>query len=291
MPMASVSPMSPLNNPNAYTGGNPLTNAMGQAGMQQMYNLQQGAQQGDYGVKQAKIGAGAQLGSAQAAAEASKYGANTQLQGLQAQLAQSQGRYNQIFPMIQGAYGQLSGGGGGMNNGSGYGIAGGQGGGAVGNYGYGTAAPAVPAPPSGGGLPPAISQQQQNANVNLNNAQNWAQAGGESKRQTQQLAGSGLGATSPLAKALQAQVFGGALAANTAGATTARQQAAQLNAQQALGAYQADQGARASEYGSQVGAQASQYGSRLNYQAALAQVQAQKQNALLAALSNFAGSV
>ncbi len=272
---------------------NPLSAALTQGGLQNMWAMQQGAQQGDYGVKQAKIGAGAQLGSAQAAAEASKYGSNTQLQGLQAQLAQSQGRYNQIFPMIAGAYGQISGAaGGGMNNGSGYGIAGGQGGGAVGNYGYGTAqAPPVAAPPSGGGLAPAISQGQINANVNLNNAQNWSQAGGESRRQTQQLAGSGLGATSPLARALQAQTFGGALAANTAGATTAREGAAELNAKQALGGYQADKSAQASEYGSQVAAQASQYNARLNYQAALAQVQAQRQNALLAALSNFAGSV
>ncbi len=261
--------------------------------LQSVLAQQLGTQQGGYALKQQKLANQGQLAQAQTAAEASKYGANTQLQGLQAQLAQSQGRYNQIFPMIAGAYGQISGAaGGGMNNGSGYGIAGGQGGGAVGNYGYGTAqAPPVAAPPSGGGLAPAISQGQINANVNLNNAQNWSQAGGESRRQTQQLAGSGLGATSPLARALQAQTFGGALAANTAGATTAREGAAELNAKQALGGYQADKSAQASEYGSQVAAQASQYNARLNYQAALAQVQAQRQNSLLAALSNFAGSV
>ncbi len=392
MPLSSsaITPQtSTLANPNLLT--NPLTNAMGGAAMQQMYGLQLQGQAGDYALKQAKMAQQGQLGAAQTAAGASKYNSATQLQGLQAQLAQSQGRYNQIFPMLAGAYGQISGAaGGGMAPAGGGGgsymsqstalanqpdpirpsQAGQVGGGAVGNYGYGTAQ----APPagntsvvgmggpmeawmaanqglqhpddayrarlaaqsggregtetydakgnvvtsgggssgggggsSGGGgyqsaLPPAISQGQLNANINLNNAQNWAQAGGESRRQTQQVAGSGLGATSPLARALQAQTFGGALAANTAGATTARQGAAELNAKQLLGAYQADQAAQASRYGSQVGAQASmygsqaaanasQYGSQLNYQAALAQVQAQRQNALLQALSNFAGSV
>ncbi len=259
-----------------------------QAAMQNVYQNEQiksqGQQnqalakvQGGYGNTQAQIGANSNLGAAQAAAGANRYGSDTQLKAIQAQLDQKNQRFNQLFPMFQGLLGNSGGGGGGFN------AAGNAG--AVGNYGYGT----VQAPPAAGASNSVISPAQLQSNINLNNAQNWQQAAGESRRQTQQIAGGGVGATSPLAKALQSQVFGSALQANTEGATNARNSAAQLNAANDTARYQAQLGAQAQEYGSRAAAGASQYGSQLDYQASLAGIQQQRQNAILAALAGLAG--
>jgi hypothetical protein len=238
---------------------NPIGNALAQ-----QYALQQGQQAGQYGVKQAQIGQQGPL----AAAAATTQGNQLQYQLGQQQLGFKEGAYNQLLSYLNQTPATT--------------------GSALGGGGYqGSGAATVAPPPGIPALAPAISGQQLNANINLNNAQNWAQAGGQSRRQTQSLAGSGLGATSPLARALQNQAFGGALQANQQGATQAQMQAAQLNAQQALGGYQAGLEAQAAEYGAGAAAQASQYGSALDYQAALAQVQAQRQNAILNALSNF----
>jgi hypothetical protein len=246
------SPTGPPADPNS--ANNPLSMAMAN-----QYALAQGKQQGQFGVQQAQIGAQAQ-----------EQGNTQQYQLGLGKLGQSQQGINALL-------GQL-------------GTANSGGGGGGGNYGYAPAPSSqVAGAPSPGGLAQPVSNQLLQANINQNNAQNWGQAQGQSRQATQALAGSGLGATSPLAKALQANYFGQALSANQQGANTAQNNAATLNAQQALGAYQSQNAAQASEYGSQVGAQASQYGSALDYQAALAQVQAQKQNAILAALSNFAG--
>ena len=128
---------------------------------------------------------------------------------------------------------------------------------------------------------PVISQDQLRQNINASNAQNWSQAAGQTRRQSERLAGGGLGAQSPLAKALNNQIFGSALAANTRGETEQRQQAAQLNAADATERYKAQQvrdaairsatlSSNASMYGSDRSAGASQYGSQLGYQSALA---------------------
>lgn len=248
--------------------------ALAQGQQAGQYGLKNTALQGQYGNQQAQIGAQAQEYGAQQGAQAQEQSAVSSAAPALLSAQNQQGRFNTVLPYFQSLAGQAGIGGGGSGGASG--------GGAVGNYGYGQAgAPSVSAPPTGVPAGLGISPQQLQANINVNNAQNWGQAGGQSKQATQQLAGSGLGATSPLAKALQANYFGQALAANTAGATNAQNQAAQTNISAA--------GVGAQEYGSQVGAQASEYGSALDYQAALAQVQAQKQNAILAALASFSG--
>lgn len=250
--------------------------------------------------------AGAQRYSAQQSAGAQQYAANTQLQGLQSSLAQSQGRWNQVFPFVSGVYGQLTSGGGlGGGAGGGTGTApappampssSSPGGGAVGNYGYGggvAAPPQVPTPRSGGGTPPPLNQEAfrpslvnpasgpvvspdlLNQQINASQAQNTAAAQGQVRRQTQDLAGRGLGSASPLAQAIQAQIYGQNLGANSQSALQARTNAAQLNSQYAQGLnqasinaaaqrYAAAQAAQGSMFGALQGAQASQYGSQVD---------------------------
>lgn len=277
-----------------------------------------------------------QTASQKYAADAQKAAANqaSQLQyNLGAnQLGFAQSKYNQLFPMVQSAFGTVQGQIGQPGAGGGtipaapampampnYG--GSAGGGSPASYGGGSpagnnaggystpnmpqiSAPSAPAPPGVGGYPsvggaigslstgpnhPVLSEDQVNQQVNQQRATNDAGAAGQLRRQTEGMAGRGVGANSPLQQALEAQIYGQNLNANTTASTNTRLNAAQLNAannqaydlanQQsatALGTaniagnasmYGAAQAAAASQYGSQAAAQASMYGSGVGAQA------------------------
>lgn len=177
-----------------------------------------------------------------------------------------------------------------------------------GNYGYGVGG-------GGGGVnaapSPVYSEGQIQQQVNAAVGRNDAKTAGAMRRQTQDLAGRGLGPESPLAMALRNQAMGAGLRAGTDVDRETRMAAAQANADDRLARYQtgaqtdaarfaSDRSARANEYGSQVAAQASQYGSQaaaqasqygnnLDYQARMAATAASQRNALLAALSGLMG--
>lgn len=232
-----------------------------------------------------------------------KYGADAQLTGLRygqdaetSRLQQTLGfkndRFNQLFPFFQSQLGAAGGAGG---AGGGYGapppppsIAPPP---ATGNYGYGT---------SNAAAAPVLSEGQIQQQVNSGVARNDAKTAGAVRRQSQDLAGRGLGADSPLAMALRNQAQGAGLRAGTDLDRETRMAAAQANADDRLARYQtgaqtsaarysSDRSAAASQYGSQLAAQASQYGNNLDYRARLAAVEGQRQNALLAALAGMMG--
>jgi hypothetical protein len=135
---------------------------------------------------------------------------------------QQQARFNQVFPFLTNA----------LNNfGSSKSAYAGQG--QVGT------APEISAAPT---LNPFQVQQQ----VNTMRAGNDASAAGAQRGMQSQLAGRGLGASSPLSAALGQQIQGQNQMANTAGESQTRLGAAQQNAQQVLQGQQAQEGQFAS---------------------------------------------
>jgi hypothetical protein len=237
--------------------------------------------------------AGQKYGADQSLA-GSRYGQDAETARMQKMIDLQNSRFNQLFPYFQSEFSGLSGGGAG---------------------GYGGVAPAAPPIPlpaggggrygygggSGGGGAPVYSEGQIQQQVNSAIGRNDARTAGQERRATQDLAGRGLGATSPLAMALRAMAQGAGLKAGTDLDRETRMAAAQANADDRLARYQtgaqtsaarfsADRSAAASEYGSQVAAQASQYGQNLDYRARLAAVEGQRQNALLSALASMMGN-
>ncbi len=297
---------------------------------------------------QAQLGLQGTQYSADAQKQAALQASQLQYNLGSATLAQSQGRYNQLFPLLSGQVGRANaplgatpnappllsapsyGGAANPAYGGGYGgpAPSPSGGGGGADYALPPiqapnvpAAPGVGAPPGAGGAigslslgpnHPVLSEGQIQQQVNAQRATNDAGAAGQVRRQTQDLAGRGVGANSPLARAIQSQVYGQNLNANTTASTNTRLNAAQLNAanQQAydlanqqsataLGAanigaraseYGAAQSAAASQYGSAASAAANEYGAGLGAQASmygsLQSAQASRQNAINAALAS-----
>ncbi len=298
-----------------------------------------------YGGDAQKYAAAQQAAAAKYSADAQKASANqaSQLQyNLGAsQLGFQQSKYNQLFPLLSGAA-SASGGATakapappGLPSSPSYGAGGsgsyGGGGGSAGGEAYGLPAPpsiggfSAPAAPGVGAYPTApalgpvaqgghdvLSGGQIQQQVNQAQAANDATAAGATTRAIQDAGGRGVGATSPLAQALKAQISGQNLNANTLASTNTRLQGAQLNAannqqydlanlnsatqlagartaagaseygaaQQAAAAqYAASAGAASSAYGAGLGAQASEYGSQVDALSSL-------RNALTAAQSS-----
>lgn len=155
---------------------------------------------------------------------------------------------------------------------------------------------------------PVISQGLLNQQINSalgNNAQAAATA---QRTATQGLAGRGLGADSPMARSLNAQIQGSMIGANSQASLAAQQNAANLNAQYAqainqalinqaasvygsqtqgaVGSYQSMNQALASLYGTQVGGLTSIYGTQAGAQASLENARRQ---ALASAFGNITG--
>lgn len=137
----------------------------------------------------------------------------------------AQQRFNQVYPWVQGQFGNLTGNGGlfGQNN--------------AGSVGQG------PAINTGPVWSPSQIQQQ----VNNQTAQNDAATGGQLKQINQSTAGRGFGSNSPLAQALGVAAQGQNRATNTQNAQQTQWNAAQGNAQQQL----AGQGLQEQQYESQ----------------------------------------
>ncbi len=132
-----------------------------------------------------------------------------------------QGRFNAVFPLFQNALGGLQGAAGG---GGGY-----SGGGAFGQQ------PNIDAGPV---FSPGQVQQQ----VNAARSGNDAASAGRTRQMSTQLAGRGFGSGSPLAMALEQNLFGQNLAANAGNERDIRMGATQGNADHVLKAQQAREG-------------------------------------------------
>ncbi len=267
-----------------------------------------------------KYGSDTQLKEAQANAAAQQYASDqsriasqqsSQLQYNLGQntLAQSQKRYDQLFPMISGLYNTAQG------QGGGYGGAappapslfgGGAGGsGAPSGGGYGGSVASLPSAPSYGGAGaegapsagagtvsgapavgsysrfasptayaqpgahPVLSEGQVNQQVNQQQAQNQAASAGQQRRATEGAGGRGVGSNSPLAQAMRAQIQGQTLGANTAASTQTRLDAAKLNAANQQAYDLANQQSATALGAAQMGAQASEFGSAQGAQASM----------------------
>jgi hypothetical protein len=202
-----------------------------------------------------------QLGYTQAQAAQKALGAQQAAAGVQeAQTSAAPGlltaqnrqsRFNQMFPLVQGAYSALSSQLGGQQG----------------------------APGSGGGAPPKIdtspiwTPSQVQGQVNSGVAANDAQTASNIRSNAQGLAGRGFGGRSPLLSELTAQAQGQGLQANNQVRQAVPFNAAQGNAQQLLAGQQAQQG---------------QYQSGQEDIIQRQQIAAQQQSALLSALSNLA---
>jgi hypothetical protein len=235
-----------------YLGGLQYGTQKDVAGIQaaaQRYGSQEAAQAAMYGAAQqagasryaTQLGTEAQQKVAQTQAEASKYPAQLQ-----------QERFGQIFPLISGAYNQLS-----------SELAGG-----------GTAS-AGGAPTAGqpqitvqAALPPEVLQQQ----INAQRAAIDAQTAGKIRETQAGLAGRGYGSGSPLGQALGVMASGQGMAAKAATEQQTRQQAAQDAATRLLAQQQAVE---------------QQYATRQSEALQRAQIVAQRQNAIIAALTGL----
>ena len=110
---------------------------------------------------------------------------------------------------------------------------------------------------------PVISKDLLNQQVNRSFGSNAQQAATASRTATEGLAGRGLGSNSPLARALNQQIQGSMLGANSQSALAAQENAASQNAQYAQAMNQAYLQNAANVYGSQTGATSNAYGSLL----------------------------
>lgn len=286
-----------------------------QSGLASMYgaDLQQQVAALQNATNQRKIQA--DLQAAQMAAEASRYGAQTQLQAAQAaqagQTARQQAlldwskqKFNTFLPYLE----------------QGMGIAGSQAGGG----GYGVGMPAMPTAPSfdpaafmraaGGATTlnvpthaPVLTPEQVQQQVNSTVARNQQSTASQVRGAQEQLAGRGFAAGSPLMASIAAQLQGAGMAANANADLQARINAAQLNADQAQKYYASDiqaqaalanaaKAAAASMYNAQVGAGAGIYGSQLDaYNKALAlrvqeeQIAQSGKNAIIQAIMGAIG--
>lgn len=115
--------------------------------------------------------------------------------------------------------------------------------------------------------------QMVNQQVNASRAKNDRSAATKARDAVGDATGRGFGSQSPLLAALQGQIWGQNMAANTEGERSIRQTAAEQNSQQLLSTQQARE---------------QQYASRQQEQIARAQPYFQTQNALIAALAGLA---
>lgn len=326
-------------------------------------------------IQAAQEAAQAQVKSAQAAAGASRYSADQQLAGINAQIGYKKGLFNQVFPFIVGQIGN-TGGYSASTTPSGYVSNVGQlwGGG---SYGYGSgdggtsssqlegvkrealkgstdlssnvgnqyqasqaqsnqllgqlstnAASVLPSPtlPNAPTISqyvqptfqqaqlldprqmPVVSQDLLNQQINQAFGSNAQAAATAQRTSSQGLAGRGLGADSPMARSLNAQIQGSMIGADSQSALAAQQNAANLNAQYtqamnqalinqaasvygsqtqgALGSYESMNQALANIYGTQVGGLTSVYGTQAGAQASLENARRQ---ALASAFGNITG--
>jgi len=203
--------------------------------------------QGQYaGAGASMYGANKQLQAAQVAADAQRYSAGLQAQAAMYPATLAMQRFNEVFPFISG---QLRG-----------------------RSPFSVPTPNLGAQPhigTGAVFSPGDIQQQ----VNATRAANDQAAQAQMRTSGQQLAGRGLGGTSPLAQALNTATWGQNLATNTQAEQQARFNAAELN----------------TKYGLQAqGLQEQQYASRQEEYIKRQQIGAQTYSALLAALSGLA---
>lgn len=155
---------------------------------------------------------------------------------------------------------------------------------------------------------PVVSQDLLNQQINQAFGSNAQAAATAQRTSSQGVAGRGLGADSPMARSLNAQIQGSMIGANSQAALAAQQNAANLNAQYtqamnqalinqaasvygsqtqgALGGYQSMNQALANLYGTQVGGLTSIYGTQAGAQASLENARRQ---ALASAFGNITG--
>lgn len=155
---------------------------------------------------------------------------------------------------------------------------------------------------------PVVSQDLLNQQINSAFGSNAQAAATAQRTSTQGLAGRGLGAESPLARSLNAQIQGSMIGANSQAALSAQQNAANLNAQYAqainqalinqaasvygsqtqgaVGSYESMNQTLANLYGTQVGGLTSLYGTQAGAQASLENARRQ---ALASAFGNITG--
>lgn len=155
---------------------------------------------------------------------------------------------------------------------------------------------------------PVISQDLLNQQINSAFGSNAQAAATAQRTSTQGVAGRGLGADSPMARSLNAQIQGSMIGANSQSALSAQQNAANLNAQYAqainqalinqaasvygsqtqgaVGSYESMNQALANLYGTQVGGLTSLYGTEAGAQASLENARRQ---ALSSAFGNITG--
>lgn len=161
---------------------------------------QLGLQGQEFGATAAKQAA---MYGADASKAANMYGSDKQLQGVQAQVGLKQGIFNQVFPAFQG---YLNGQGGQQGSSS---------------------SPTLLEPGGGGSLP--YTQDQIQANVNQQRAQNDAAAGSQKLQTSRGLAAQGFGGNSPLYNSLTRQIDAQNYQGNQAAETTTRNNAAVAN--------------------------------------------------------------